>query len=268
MKKEYLLFMLIPVSQCMIIIGNHAYDIKSYTLMGNLGILFSLAADAVLACVLYHGLKKERFERELEEVRYQREAEKIHMQKLEEQKKALLAMEKDFKEQLRGINKELECGNLEEAERELEELQEKVEGTRPKAWCQNRMINAVLDEKGKVGKKLGAEWQVDLLAPQDLKMEPLHLCSIFANMLDNALEAVEDLEEQKRWIQVTGEMKGNYFLVKVRNASTRAHAERKRREGRGNGTKILQMIAKQYGGTYKAEYQDGVYTAVVAVKGM
>lgn len=268
MKKEYLLFMLIPVSQCMIIAGNYNYDIKAYTLMGNLGILCSLAADAVLIYVLYHGSKKEKLERELAEVRYQRETEKIHMQKLEEQKKALLAMEEDFKEQLRSINKELEYGNLAEAERELEELQEKVEGTRPKAYCQNRMINAVLDEKGKAGRKLGADWQVDLLAPRDLKIEPLHLCSIFANMLDNALEAIEDLEEQKRWIQVTGEMKGNYFLIKVRNAATKAHAERRRREGRGNGTKILQMIAKQYEGTYKAEYQDGVYTAVVAVKGM
>lgn len=266
MKKEYLLFFMIPVSQLMIVVGNYR-SLGSFNLLGYLGLLLSAAADVVLFYILLHVTKKEELERELEEIRFQRETERMRAEMLEERKKKLLSMREDFERQFCSINEELEQGRLTEAEQNLERLQEKLEGTKPTSWCQNWVVNAVLDEKEKVCRQLGAEWQAELFVPQNLTIEPLHLCSIFSNLLDNALEAVEDTEEQKRRIQVRGEMKGKYLLVKVENTSTRPHAERRKREGRGNGTKILKMIAEKYDGTYTAEYKDGMYTAVVAVKG-
>lgn len=266
MKKEYLLFLVIPLSQLMIILGNASYE--PFDALGYAGILLSLAADAVLIYVLRNGARKELLERELEGLRIQRETERMSMEMLEKRRRMLMAMQEELEARFRGINEDLEQGKTGRAEQELEALQDKLEDTRPAVWCQNRIVNAVLDEKGKAARELGTEWEVELLVPQKLQIEPFHLCSLFANLLDNALEAVEELPKPERFIRIHGETQGNYLLIKVENASTRVYAARRKREGRGTGTRILQKIAEEYDGTYTAGFRDGVYTASVVVKGV
>lgn len=267
MKKEYLAFVIFPISQCMILLQSHMttgiINIWKYT-----GILLSLAADVILFYVVLHGAQRERVERELEEVRYQREIERIRMERLEERKESLLAMQEEFEKQFQNINEELEKGNMAAADQELLKLQDKLEETKSHSYCQNMIVNAVLDEKKKACQEAETILQTDLLVPRKLLIEPLHLCSIFANLLDNAIEAVKEMEQSKRQIEIRSEIKGSYLFVKVENSATKAHAERKRREGRGNGTQILKSIARKYEGTYTAGYKNGVYTAVLAVKGV
>lgn len=267
MKKGYLLFIIIPVSQIMILIGNHV-SMGSFGFLGYLGVILSLAADAALGYILYHGIKKEQFEQKLEEISYQRMIEHQRVKRLEEQKDALFSMEKELKERLNCISRELESNNPIKAEQELEKLQDRLEETKPISYCQNRIINVVLDEKKKESKGLGVKWQMELLVPRNLQVEPFHLCSIFANLIDNAIEAVGELEEQERRIRISGKIKGNYLMIKIQNPSTKAHTTRRQREGRGYGTQILKMIAEKYDGTYTSEYQNGIYTVLMAVKGI
>jgi len=265
MKKEYLLFLIFPISQGMILIGNYM-TLGYFSTLGYVGIALGIAADIILFYVLIHGSKKEQIEKELEEVRYLKETEGMQAQMLEERKAALLSMQKDFENRLKEINERLEKGNQELAAHDIELLQEKLESTRPSSYCQNMIVNAVVSEKEKACRRLGFAMEIQLLVPSKLTLEPFHVCSIFSNLLDNAIEAVEEVEQEKRSLSVSAEMKGKYLFVKVRNASTQAHAERKKRKGRGNGTEILENLAKKYEGEYTHSYEKGYYTASVAVK--
>ena len=55
------------------------------------------------------------------------------------------------------------------------------------------VVNDVLSEKNKVCMNDGVELSVDLDFPPVLQVEPLHLCSIFSNLLDNAINGVKTL---------------------------------------------------------------------------
>ena len=127
-------------------------------------------------------------------------------------------------------------------------------------------MNAILSEKEKEFQKLGIRTKLALMIPRGLKLDPLHLCSLFSNLLDNALEALAELPQEKRELELNSEMKGAYLFVKARNTSEKSHALRKRRKGRGYGTQILQELAETYEGNYQAGYEKGWYTAVVMVK--
>ena len=103
-------------------------------------------------------------------------------------------------------------------------------------------------EKQRKIDSLNIKAEIQLLIPRGLKMDPLHLCSLFSNLLDNALEALAELPENERELELNAEMKGIYLFVKARNTTVKSHALRKIRKGRGYGTQIIQNLAKIYDG--------------------
>ena len=265
MKKEYLLFLVLPISQIMMIAGDYE-ALKNMDVLGSVGIILSIIADLVLLYVLIHGSKKEKLEKELERVRYLNEIESERNSIMEKRQKELVEMKDSFEKRIAEINDSLAAGDKERAEQDIDKLQEELDRSRPNTYCKHAVVNAVLSEKEKVCKGLGFSLDTDLMIPAKLEVEPLNMCSIFSNLLDNAIEAVEALPENKRKISVHGEMKGNYLFVKVENPATKEHAQRKRRKERGYGTQILEDIAKKYDGQYVASFENGVYAATVGVK--
>lgn len=265
MKKEYLLFLIFPISQIMMIAGDYE-ALKNMDVLGTVGVVLSIIADIVLLYVLIHGSKKEKLEKELERVRYLNEIESERNSIMEKRQKELYEMKDSFERRIAKINDSLACGNKERAEQDIDKLQEELERSRPNTYCKHAVVNAVLSEKEKTCSELGFSLDVDLMIPAKLGVEPLNMCSIFSNLLDNAIEAVEALPESERKISVHGEMKGNYLFVKVENPATKEHAQRKRRKEHGYGTQILQDIAEKYDGQYVAAYEKGVYAATVGVK--
>ena len=165
-----------------------------------------------------------------------------------------------------GMNQAAMIKQAQKMQQDMMRMQEELENSRPNAYCKHAVINAVLSEKEKTCTELGCSFETDLIIPGKLNVEPLNICSIFSNLLDNAIEAVGELPEKERKISVHGELRGNYLFVKVKNPTTKEHAQRKRRQGRGYGTQILQDIAKKYDGQYVASFEKGIYTAMVGVK--
>ena len=265
MKKEYLLFLVFPISQLMMIVGDYE-ALKNMDILGNVGIILSVIADIVLLYVLIYGAKKEKLEKELEKVRYLNEIESERNHIMEKRQKELFDMKNSFERRISEINDSIASGNRIQAEQDIDRLQEELENSRPNAYCKHAVINAVLSEKEKTCTELGCSFETDLIIPGKLNVEPLNICSIFSNLLDNAIEAVGELPEKERKISVHGELRGNYLFVKVKNPTTKEHAQRKRRQGRGYGTQILQDIAKKYDGQYVASFEKGIYTAMVGVK--
>ena len=265
MKKENLLFFIIPASQLLMLLGvltgRHSLDFWGYG-----GIVLSLAADALLLYVLLWGSRREKLKRELQELSYLQEAQRIQNEMMEAQQKQIISMRAEFEKQLKQIQEELSQGEDEAVRRKMDAFQEQLDLTRPSDYCQNALVNAVLSEKMKEFQRLDVKTEIYTLIPRDLQIEPIHLCSLFSNLLDNALEALAELPEDQRRMRLDAEMKGAYMLVKARNTAEREHALRKRRKGRGYGTQILKELAKNYEGNYQAAYERGWYTAAVMVK--
>ncbi len=265
MKKENLLFLVIPASQFLMLFGNLT-EKRELDFWGYGGIILSAAADLLLFHILLWGSRREKLQRELQEISYLQETERAQNEMLEKKQEELLSMRSDFEKRLGQIREKLKQGEEAAAQREMDALQQSLDGTRPAVYCQNTIVNAVLSEKEKKFHSLAIKTEIQLLIPRGLKLDPLHLCSLFSNLLDNALEALAELPEEERKLELKAEMKGMYLFVKSRNRAAGSHALRKRRKGRGYGIQILQELAENYEGTYQADYEKGWYTAAVMVK--
>ncbi len=265
MKKEYLLFLIFPVSQLLMAAGDYSVT-KNTNIFGSAGFVLSIVADIVLLFVLIRGSKKEKIEKELEELRHLNEIETERNNLLEKSHQELYDIRAEFEKRIEEIEKNMASGKREDAMREMDGLQKDLDDTKKSVYCQNPVVNAVMSEKAKECKAKNILLEMQLMIPRKLEVEPLHLCSIFSNLLDNAIEAVESFEETENRISVDSAIKGNYLFVKVKNPSTTDYVKRKRRKERGYGTQILADIANKYEGKYEVSFKNGFYSATVMVK--
>lgn len=264
MKK--LLVLMIPASQILLVVG-YICSQQKLDLWGLSGILIFLIADGVLFYELICGRKKEEIQKEIEEVSYLQEIECIRHEMFAEKEQELLHLKQIFDDQLENIRKRIANGEVEAAKVEMDHFQKSLDETRPEEYCQNRVVNAVMSEKAKQCRKKNIELDAELMVPAALRMDALQICSLFSNLMDNAIEAVT-IENTKecRWIRVNTEVKNAYLCIKISNPAAPSHVVRKKRDGHGYGTKIIQDIVKQYDGVYKTEYRQRVYTATLGIK--
>ena len=95
----------------------------------------------------------------------------------------------------------------------------------------------------------------------------MDVCSIFANALDNAIEACEKIEEEKnRWIKLSLEKTSEFFMIRLRNAMTSGGgASNKDRNLHGYGIQNMKTTISKYNGTGTVDVKDNVYTLSIKI---
>lgn len=124
-------------------------------------------------------------------------------------------------------------------------------------------MNAVLSEKEAECARLGIRLEAELNLPSELEVEPLELCSIFSNLMDNAIRGCGKSGIEQPVIRLATRLDGEYLFIKSENPSLPPGDAPE--FGHGYGTKILGRIAADHGGDYTGSYEDGIYRAVVCL---
>ena len=106
----------------------------------------------------------------------------------------------------------------------------------------------------------------EILLEDTAKIQPVHLCSVFSNLLDNARRAAAVCTAKERKIIVKAAQKGDYLHIKVENTSAFPEKRKKTADGHGYGQEILKDIAMQYNGDFYTDWKDGIYTAVISME--
>ena len=83
-------------------------------------------------------------------------------------------------------------------------------------WCNNEVVNLIINTKLGETKKRNIKVKTDfdnVLFP----MTDNELCSVLANLLDNAVDACEKVKESERWIAISIKDCSTYILIKIEN---------------------------------------------------
>lgn len=96
-----------------------------------------------------------------------------------------------------------------------------------------------------------------------LDIDPVVLSSIFSNLIDNAMKAVQTMPDSERIITVKAALNGDYLTVKVENPAEQKYV---RDEGRKHyGHLIMQDLADRYHGNWNTTYQKHMYLATTSI---
>lgn len=104
-----------------------------------------------------------------------------------------------------------------------------------------------------------------LIVPSELPFVDYDLCSLFTNIIDNAIDATSALKDKEKKINVIIRYKDPYLIAKITNPTdikeenlnlVLSTTTKKEKEFHGYGTKIITEIAKKYHGNVKYKIND------------
>ena len=165
--------------------------------------------------------------------------------------------------------------NEREARQIMKRIEEQLAETKTVQFCQNPIINSVLTLKMNTVKASGIETDIVLNDCEALPFDNYDICSLFANLFDNAIEACQKLEDgKKRLITIRSGIKNDFFVLKITNSCNfisevkngKMPKSDKNSDEHGFGTKILESITKKYKGIFTMNYNDGFMTTIAALQ--
>lgn len=203
------------------------------------------------------------------------------------QKQKQLKQEQDYSLQIRRQNTQdfqfktvqglldfqalLEQKKYEQADDALRNLNQTFQKERFYPYCQNNLLQAILE-----GKRLRAEQNhiqvsYEILLPEELSVDTADLSSVFFNLLDNAIEACNTSGNPNPEIRLSANISNGFLTVYMHNTKNQAqiftHQTTKSNSGiHGYGLSIIEDICQRYNGSYQWINHEGMFDSIVLLQ--
>lgn len=257
------LFILIPISQLIALAILLIYSLVFQPLIGFVLIivlfLFFLAADIGMFYAMRKIRTKEILRERNELLTRQLHLQLEHYQNLAEKADYIRKLRHDMVNHIQTIQSILSQHQVAAASDQLRKYAEELRNTKSFYYCKNRVVDALLINKAQVANVHEIDLQINVRLVEESVFDHLDLCSVFANMLDNAIDACKRISDPQiaKQIQVDCYNKADYLVIRCRN--TKQHQLQISKQGRimsdkadakehGFGLAILEDIARKYGG--------------------
>lgn len=197
----------------------------------------------------------------------QLDSQLAHYDALTEQYENIRTMRHDIYHHLNTINILLQEGKHDEASEYAELLIPMQQYISKLGECQNPIVDAFLYEKVQEAEKKGITVTSEILLPSALPISNTDLIILFANLMDNAIEACSTLDNAD--IRITAKLAKGYLVVNESNPLHEISSEKARRIPeleRGVGFRILEDLASRYDGSFTHEIKDNRFEASVILK--
>lgn len=267
LKKQKLLFWAMPLISFFILLS--FYWMSEYyvawngygLILVNVLLLFAMNGCSVyfyrLVTKGYEAEKQYRLYRQREELVYE------HYQKLEQNYQASRKIVHDMKNHMQAMMKLYEEGQTEEAHSYGLEVFHLLNQTGHMWYTENRMLNIILNEK------LSEEEMKEVALTLDIEehsldgIREIDLTTIFANLLDNAIEALGVQEEHDKFLKIYVGRVRDFLMIELSNSKGR---RRKKKENhQGLGLKNIKEAIDKYEGTCTIEENEKQYRVILMI---
>lgn len=267
LKKQKLLFWAMPLISFFILLS--FYWMSEYyvawngygLILVNVLLLFAMNGCSVyfyrLVTKGYEAEKQYRLYRQREELVYE------HYQKLEQNYQASRKIVHDMKNHMQAMMKLYEEGQTEEAHSYGLEVFHLLNQTGHMWYTENRMLNIILNEK------LSEEEMKEVVLTLDIEehsldgIREIDLTTIFANLLDNAIEALGVQEEHDKFLKIYVGRVRDFLMIELSNSKGR---RRKKKENhQGLGLKNIKEAIDKYEGTCTIEENEKQYRVILMI---
>ena len=182
-------------------------------------------------------------------------------------------------EHLNIIKELMKRGEYTKVNAMLDTLTEYVASTREKMYCGDPVVNAVMAENEKICKENGISLQYEFHIPKPLQMDTISICSIFSNLMRNAVTAARKAKEAageyasqqtegrnagEIYVSVKAAVSGDYLHIITENSRI---AEKKPLNARkGYGKVIIKELVERHNGQMEIKESPDKYRTEITVE--
>ena len=167
----------------------------------------------------------------------------------------------DLNNHLIALDHLLDDANRPEAKRYIAAIQEPVQILKKTHWTGDDVVDAVLNNKIQIMENRKIHYEIQTDFPDKTGIEAADLCTLLANLLDNAIEACQASGQEKPYLRFSSMIRKKVWMIEVSNSKSSGLSPKK--EGmnttkedtlnHGLGIGIISSIVSSYNGSLSME---------------
>ena len=181
----------------------------------------------------------------------------------------------DFKNHMILLKNYLNKKEYDKAVTYLEKITEPIEKMNHYSCTGCEVLDLVINIKRNEAEQKGIRYLVETYGKIYTNINENDLGNIFFNLLDNAIEACEKMENQDKWIRIAIKKKNQIYIMKVENSIDKPVilkngeyvTEKEDKEHHGIGMKSVESSVKQYGGKVNWSHTKDRFIVVITFFG-
>ena len=231
----------------------------------------------------------------------------VQEKEVEQFQKNIAKRQEEVYKSLKQVLADSEAGDYEAFEKRIAQLTEHIQTNCSETFCSNSLLNTILQIKKEKAKQAGIHCRFRIILPPKFSQtfSDITITSLFTNLLDNAIEACEGVNEEKitdtkmtditeekrikrtvsdtkmvdkvntvqnKFIELNTNYQANMFLVEMKNSKnpenifTHKTTKKEDKKAHGHGLSIIEDIVKQQEGICNWEDEGTVFHSSLMLK--
>ena len=198
------------------------------------------------------------------------EEQKNHYEYLEKRETETKKFRHDLRSHMELLSALAKEHRYDEFDKYVEEINVNIDSFGNNVSVQNGIVDAIINKYYSEAVANEVNMEVKGRFPSDCKIDAYHLCTIFSNILSNALEAT--IEAKKKWISVECRYTDNNILVEVKNTfdnkntarNSKAKTHKKDANNHGFGLENVKDSISKYKGLWEIDIDEDIYTITIS----
>lgn len=191
-------------------------------------------------------------------------------QRLHEAEESMRIYRHDLRHKLRAAAAMVEKGAHNDALKQLAYTQQELDEITVTRYCSNSVLDAMFSDYYQRAKAAGIQVDSYLSLPEELPVSAAELAAVFANALENAINACKELPEEQRWIrckcltipQLMFRISNPYTGTVLFDHNGKPFTEQ---EGHGIGTRSISAFCEKYGAHCEYHAENNIFSLRILI---
>lgn len=200
---------------------------------------------------------------------FQNELVDRHYDEVETMYRKMRGWRHDYHNHIQVLKAYLELQQYRQAEEYLDMLAEDLQTVDKVLKTGNIMVDAILNSKLTMIKERGIKVDATAIVPQEIAIAGIDLSVLIGNLLDNAMEACMQLEEDERFIRIYIDIIKKQFYISVTNSmkgrpkKSNSRYQSMKNGVHGFGLLRIDSIVDKYHGYLNRQDEPGVFATEI-----
>ncbi|MBR2476867.1 MAG: GHKL domain-containing protein [Clostridia bacterium] len=240
---------------------NISVAMHNLSLISSFGLLYSL----FFALYLYENLSKQAaVEKQQEIFQQQIKAQSKHLDEILVTQKEIRKLRHDLNNHNISIKAYFESNDCKAGLEYLEGMNKMIDVSKDTIETGNVALDAIINTKRSIAISKNIEFNTHIQIPENIFIDPIDICIIFGNALDNCIEACEHVIEGVKRITVNMVYEDDSIICKISNTALKHKGKflqttKKHQDEHGFGIKNIETAISKYKNILRFNFEDNEF---------